>query len=206
MGRTLNSSLDSINSRLDSITAVTNACLLATAKEQVPCPRLVIFEPDTDSQASPASTCTPSPFAHFRREMMDTLLGTMQQSPPVRLRVRFLCAHDLSAAKCGEDGRGYKLEIEQWHEWLRQCLPIFQVSFCCGRKRDSTPVHRERKQLLLYASRFDYSVLDDNVDRRNRGHPTCLTFPRCPATSHLHPPHATMSHTDPPADHAIGVL
>ncbi|CAM9117018.1 unnamed protein product [Ectocarpus sp. 4 AP-2014] len=111
---------------LDPIAAVASKCLLVSIRGEVPCPRLVVVEPDLSP--APPLAASRSRFSHFRREMMDALLRTMGQSPRVCLRIRFLCAHDLSAAICGEDGRGYKLEFKQWQQWLRKCLPLFQVS------------------------------------------------------------------------------
>lgn len=51
-----------------------------------------------------------------------------KQSNQKRYRIRFLCAHDMSAADCGPDGQGYIVEPEkEWQQWLRKCLPLIQV-------------------------------------------------------------------------------
>lgn len=118
-----------IFSKLDFIAAVTSKCLLVSVEGQIPCPRFIEVEEDA-SQAP-----TQSRFSHFRRAKMDNFLRILgkskaKQSKPKRFRVRFLCAHDMSAADCGPDGQGYIVESEEkWKLWLRKCLPLIQVSW-----------------------------------------------------------------------------
>ena len=117
-----------IFSKLDFIAAVTSKCLLVSVEGGNPCPRLIRVEEDV------THTSTPSRFSHYRRKVMDRIRRKRHtpkatQSKPKRYRVRFLCAHDLSAADCGSDGQGYIIESEEdWQRWLRKCLPLVQVS------------------------------------------------------------------------------
>eukprot|EP00752_Nemacystus_decipiens_P001293 g1285.t2 len=108
--------------KLSNIAAVANKCLLSLAEKDTPCPRLIIVSED------PSAGSTRSRFSHFRREAMDKLFHRKGQPKASCYRVRFLCAQDLSAASCGEDGQGYKVEIKDWQKWLRKCLPLVQVS------------------------------------------------------------------------------
>lgn len=115
-------------SKLDFVAAVTSKCLLVSVKWENPCPRLIRVEEDV------VHASTPSRFSHYRRKTMDRFRRKLRkpkapQSKPKRYRVRFLCAHDLSAANCGPDGQGYIVESEEdWQRWLRKCLPLVQVS------------------------------------------------------------------------------
>lgn len=124
----LRQDLQEVFSRLDFIAAVTSKCLVVSVEGQTPCPRLIEVEEDA-SQAP-----TQSRFSHFRRAKMDPFLrrpgrSTAKKSKPKRFRVRFLCAHDMSAADCGPDGQGYVVESEkEWQQWLRKGLPLIQVS------------------------------------------------------------------------------
>ena len=115
-------------SRLDFIAAVTSKCLLVSVEGKNPCPRLIRV--DEDATRTPTS----SRFSHYRRKAMDSLRRKLgkpkdKKSKPKRYRVRFLCAHDMSAAVCGPDGQGYIVDSEDdWQRWLRKCLPLIQVS------------------------------------------------------------------------------
>ena len=117
-----------IFSRLDFIAAVTSRCLLVSVEGDNPCPRLIRVDEDL------TSTRTPSKLSHYRRKTMDSLrrkLGKPKAhiAKPRRYRVRFLCAHDMSAGVCGPDGEGYIVKSEEnWQRWLRKCLPLVQVS------------------------------------------------------------------------------
>lgn len=111
-----------ISRKLDCIAAVTSKCLLVSVENDIPCPRLIMVSEDV----SPGSA--PSSLSHFRREMVDKLLPRVGPAPQC-YRIRFLCAYDLTAATCGEDGLGYKVEIQGWQKWLKACLPVFKVSF-----------------------------------------------------------------------------
>lgn len=111
-----------ISRKLDCIAAVTSKCLLVSVEKDIPCPRLIMVSEDV----SPGSA--PSSLSHFRREMVNKLLR--REGPAPRCyRIRFLCAYNLTAATCGEDGLGYKVEIQGWQKWLKACLPVFKVSF-----------------------------------------------------------------------------
>lgn len=115
-------------SRLDFIAAVTTKCLLVSVEDQRRCPRLIAVEEET-SQAP----LHRNRFSHFCRVMMDPFIrkrgkSKAKQSKQKRYRVRFLCAHDMSAADCGPDEQGYIVESEkEWQQWLRKCLPLIQV-------------------------------------------------------------------------------
>lgn len=123
-------------SKLDFISAVTSKCLLVSVEEQKPCPRLILVE---EELSQPRGHCR---LSHFRRTMMGHFLRKLRKSNAhqpkrKRYRVRFLCAHDMSAADCGPDGRGYVLESEkEWQQWLRKCLPLIQVSFQEAQRSD----------------------------------------------------------------------
>lgn len=113
-----------ISRKLDCIAAVTSKCLLVSVEKDMPCPRLIMVSEDV----SPGSAL--SHLSHFRRDMLDKLLRREGEGPaPQCYRFRFLCAFDLTAATCGTDGLGYKVEIQGWQEWLKACLPVIKVSF-----------------------------------------------------------------------------
>lgn len=107
---------------LKGIAAVVNKCLVSLSGEETPCPRLIMVTEDP-SPGSPRSR-----FAHFRGDILRKLLGKKGETKRKCYRVRFLCAHDLSAANCGDDGQGYKVEIKDWQKWLQRFLPLIQVS------------------------------------------------------------------------------
>lgn len=114
-----------VNSKLDAMGAVAGKCLLLSAAQAEACPRLVWIEEDNRNAVScPA----PSRFSHFRRKAWDKILRKDKQAfMRTRFRVRFLCAHDLSLAECGHDGKGYLVEMKDWQRWLQRCLPVLQV-------------------------------------------------------------------------------
>jgi len=113
-------------SRLDFIAAVTSKCLLVSVEGSNPCPRLIRVDEDV------TWTGTPAKLSHYGRKAMDSLrrkLGKPKAQQSKCYRVRFLCAHDLSAAVCGPDGEGYIVKSEEnWQRWLRKCLPLVQVN------------------------------------------------------------------------------
>ncbi len=113
--------------KLDCIAAVTSECLLMSVEKDIPCPRLMMVSEDVSrNDVSPESD--ESRLSHFRREMMDKMF--LGKGPaPQHYRIRFLCAYDLSAATCGEDGLGYKVEIGGWKGWLQKFMPVIQVSY-----------------------------------------------------------------------------
>ena len=124
-----------ISGKLDCIAAVTSKCLLVSVEKDIPCPRLIMVSEDV----SPGSA---SSLSRFRRDMMDKLLrrdgdGAARQC----YRIRFLCAYDLTAATCGEDGLGYKIEIHGWQKWLKACLPVIKVSFLAKLATQRTRFH-----------------------------------------------------------------
>lgn len=116
-----------IFSRLDFIAAVTSKCLLVSVEGSNPCPRLIRVDEGVIRVGTPAK------LSHYRRKAMDSLrrkLGKPKtQESKHYYRVRFLCAHDMSAAVCGPHGEGYIVDSgENWQRWLRKCLPLVQVS------------------------------------------------------------------------------
>lgn len=114
-----------MNSKLDAMGAVVGKCLLVSAAQAETCPRLVWIEEDNPHAASSVS---PSRFSHFRRMAWDKVRRkTKEALGRTRFRVRFLCAHDLSLAECGHDGRGYVVDMKDWQRWLQRCLPLLQV-------------------------------------------------------------------------------
>ncbi len=116
---------DNVSLKLDCIAAVTSECLLVSVKKDIPFPRLIMVSEDMPPKDVPESYQTR--LSHFRREMMDKLF--LGKAPtPQHYRIRFLCAYDLSAATCGEDGLGYKVEIGGWKDWLQKYMPVIQVS------------------------------------------------------------------------------
>ncbi|CAM9479194.1 unnamed protein product, partial [Sphacelaria rigidula] len=42
-----------------------------------------------------------------------------------KLRLFFLCAHDLSLAECGPDGQGY--EVTKLLRWVKQAVPLLKI-------------------------------------------------------------------------------
>lgn len=114
-----------IHSKLDAMGAIVGKCLLVSTAQAESCPRLVWIEEDDPNGASLSS---PSRFGHFRRVAWDKLRRAKKGAlVRTRLRIRFLCAHDLSLAECGHDGNGYLVEVKDWQRWLQQCLPLLQV-------------------------------------------------------------------------------
>lgn len=114
-----------VDSKLDAIAALVGKCLLVSAAQIETCPRLVWIEEDNPTEAS---SPPPSRFSHFRRKAWDKIRRKRKQAfAGTRFRIRFLCAHDLSLAKCGHDGRGYLVEMKEWQRWLQRCLPVLQV-------------------------------------------------------------------------------
>ena len=98
---------DEFFSRLDFIAAVMTEYLLVSVRDQCPCPCL-IWVVEEDISHAPVHR---NRFSHFRRAMMDPFIrkrgkSKAKQSKQKRYRIRFLCAHDLSAADCGPDGQG----------------------------------------------------------------------------------------------------
>jgi len=119
-----------MSAKLDCIAAVTSECLLVSVKKDAPYPRLImVSEEVSPKDVGPESD--QSRLSHFRREMMDKFFRGRGPTPQ-GYRVRFLCAYDLTAATCGEDGLGYKVEIKGWQNWLRACLPVIKVSCMIG--------------------------------------------------------------------------
>ncbi|CAB1103818.1 unnamed protein product [Ectocarpus sp. CCAP 1310/34] len=112
---------EDVSLQLDCIAAVTSECLLVSAEKDIPCPRLIMVSEDDVPESDQ------SRLSHFRREMMDQLFLGKGQTPQ-HYRIRFLCAYDLSAATCGEDGLGYKVEIGSWKGWLQKYMPVIQVA------------------------------------------------------------------------------
>ncbi|CAM9310751.1 unnamed protein product [Laminaria digitata] len=112
--------------KLDCIAAITSKCLLVSVEKDIPCPRLIIVSEDVD--VSPGSE--PSRLSHFRRDMVDKLLRRDEEKRPAPqcYRIRFLCAYDLTTANCGEDGHGYKVDLQGRQKWLKACLPVIKVS------------------------------------------------------------------------------
>jgi len=147
-----------IFTRLDFIAALTSKCLLVSVQGDNPCPRLIRVDEDVTHSSAP------SRLSHYRRKAMEPfrrMIGTPKARPskPTRYRVRFLCAHDMSAGDCGPDGQGYILESEKdWQRWLRKCLPLVQVRrrrtpnttthsglVCRGLSRTRLHAHKPRK-------------------------------------------------------------
>jgi len=121
-----------MSAKLDCIAAVASECLLVSVKKDIPYPRLIMVSEET-SPEDVSPEWDQSRLSHFRREMLDKLFRG-NRSTPQGYRIRFLCAYDLSAATCGEDGLGYKVEIGGWKTWLKACLPVIQVSSPANQK------------------------------------------------------------------------
>lgn len=125
LGQELSHKIDGITaltSKIDGIAAVTSKCLLVSGRQETPCPRLIMVTPESSLESAPSG------FSHFRRETMGKLFPNMGTPKPQCYRVHFLCPYDLSAATCGDDGRGYKVNVKDWQIWLHKCLPLVQVS------------------------------------------------------------------------------
>lgn len=106
-------------------------------------PRLVLMKPETHHRPevevhhlpSPGSSPTvgdpgkkkesgPAAAEGMQRETWNRWICALNDRKKVRLV--FLCEHDLTEVECGPDGKGYV--IEDLPSWTKGCLPLLQVT------------------------------------------------------------------------------
>lgn len=104
-------------------------------------PRLMLFKPNTDPEPDLEINVSPTTgqssaisYAETAMDSSATSAKGMQrdtwdrwiQALKVRKRVRmvFLCEHDMTEVECGPDGKGY---VKDLSTWIKHCLPLVKV-------------------------------------------------------------------------------
>lgn len=112
------------------------------AEEENQYPRLLLLKTETNLQPEEAkSSPTPgssqtdcetgddetnSPAAGMQREIWNKWIRAFRGLKEGRkVRMVFICEHDMTEVECGPDGKGYL--IEKLPQWVESCLPVLEV-------------------------------------------------------------------------------
>lgn len=76
-----------------------------------------VWEPGTEKANVPISA------EGMQRETWNRWICALNDRPKVR--IVFLCEHDMTKVECGPDGKGYV--IDDLPNWAKRCLPLLQV-------------------------------------------------------------------------------
>lgn len=113
-------SLDETARKLGGIvTQLLEQELLAASDEQSEYPRLALVRPELETKEG-------TTHERIQHAGWDRWTKALSDIGFHKFRLHFLCEHDLSEVPCGPDGLGFP--IEQPKDWVKQCLPLVQVT------------------------------------------------------------------------------